>query len=158
MWTTLLSVAGDLFYVERAMLGGSNVAREDSSSPRGNLALLLLRLLVKEEPGPVRAWGQSCPLHNLKGCAEGPGAHLALFHESQSSWHGKLPRTALEMPPPYGPGQGRSWSWGVSQGPGARSEQNGRVWMDVQGLWVSPTLLLHSAHSPLFSSCLLTVI
>lgn len=51
VWTTLLSVAVDLFYVGRATLGGSNVAREDSSSPRGKLASVLLRLLVKEEPG-----------------------------------------------------------------------------------------------------------
>lgn len=66
MWTTLLSVAVDLFYVERATLGCKNVAREDSSSPRGNLASFLLGLVVKEEPGPVRAWGQSWPLRSSR--------------------------------------------------------------------------------------------
>lgn len=44
VWTTLLSVAVDLFNVGRATLGGNNVAREDSSSLRGKLASVLLRL------------------------------------------------------------------------------------------------------------------
>lgn len=101
----------------------------------------------------MRAWGQSWPLRSLEGCAEGPGAHLALFHVPQSGWNGKLPRTALGMPPM---GRGRA---DPDPGALAKAQVPALSRMDVYG-WMcrgcGPALavILHSAHSPLFSSLL----
>lgn len=98
----------------------------------------------------MRAWGQSWPLRGLEGCAEGLGAHLALFHGAQSGWHGKLSRTALGMPPT---------SWGradLDPGALAKAQVPALSRVDVCG-WMckacgsAPTRILPSAHSPLFS-------